>query len=193
MTPDFSAATAHASPFPHFRAPAMLTLPLADAALAWLRDEGRWDLRIENFYEQHELSLLDAPLPANVATLTSIAFVDEVRAGIRSLLAVADELELVGVTAHRLTAGQTIRIHNDHIGMEETHRLLIQLNDGWNAERGGLLMLFSDDAPETLTDVLLPEHASGFAFEISERSHHAVSTIRSGERFTVVYTFRSRT
>jgi hypothetical protein len=36
------------------------------------------------------------------------------------------------MSAHKLTAGQTIRIHNDWIRGEETHRVLIQVNDGWS-------------------------------------------------------------
>jgi Rps23 Pro-64 3,4-dihydroxylase Tpa1-like proline 4-hydroxylase len=109
---------------------------------------------------------------------------------IREHFAVGGELVLVDVSAHKLTSGQTIRIHNDWIGGEETHRLLIQLNDGWSIENGGLLMLFGSRAPEDVRSITEPAHGSGFAFEISERSFHAVSTIKAGQRFTLVYTFR---
>lgn len=190
MTPDVLRATVSANPFPHFRAPDIIAPALAAAALTWLRDTAVWQLRVEDFYEQHEVDLLDQPLPAAIAALTSDDFVVGARGALEAMLPDAACLQLVSIGAHRLTAGQTIRIHNDHIGDEETHRLLIQLNEGWSAERGGLLMLFADDAPEALADVLLPDHGSGFGFEISARSFHAVSTIQSGERFTVVYTFR---
>ena len=190
MTPDLARAQAARDPFPHFRAPGLIEPGLAGAALAWLRDKADWRLRLEDFYEQHEVDLLGATPPAPVADLVSDAFVAAVRQGLEGWLPDAGPLELVGVCAHRLTAGQTIRIHNDHIGEEETHRLLVQLNEGWSAERGGLLMIFAGDGPETLADVIMPEHGSGFGFEISARSYHAVSTVHSGERFTVVYTFR---
>ena len=85
----------------------------------------------------------------------------------------------IGWVAH----GQTIKIHNDYLGAEESHRLLIQLNEGWEASQGGLLMLFGAAEPESLQGVLLPVHGSGFAFEISPKSFHAVSSIVGGERY----------
>ena len=89
-----------------------------------------------------------------------------------------------------LRSKQTIRIHNDYLDGEETHRLLIQLNAGWDRKQGGLLMLFGDKRPESLARTIVPTHGSGFAFEISQASFHAVSSITDGERFTLVYTFR---
>ena len=59
--------------------------------------------------------------------------------------------------------------------------------------QGGLLMLFRSEAPESVHSALLPTHGSGFAFEISANSFHAVSSIRTGERYTLVYTFRRQT
>jgi Rps23 Pro-64 3,4-dihydroxylase Tpa1-like proline 4-hydroxylase len=113
-----------------------------------------------------------------------------VRELIRDHFEISGHLALVDVSAHKLTLGQTIRIHNDAIEGEETHRVLIQLNDRWSIANGGLLMLFGSRAPEDLRSVIEPTHGSGFAFEISDRSFHAVSTINAGERFTLVFTFR---
>ena len=189
LGPDLARAHASSVPFPHFHVPAMLDEAAAAAALDWLRTDANWRLRVEDFYEQHELDLEDATDP-RIAPLAAPGFVEEARSGMERLLPHQGGLELAGIAAHRLTPGQTIRIHNDHIGREETHRLLLQLNDGWEAEQGGLLMLFSDDRPESLAEVVLPVNASGFGFQISSCSHHAVSTIREGSRFTVVYTFR---
>lgn len=176
-------------PFPHLPIARILSPEDADGLLAWLRDEAPWTLRVESFYEQHELSIQQADGP-HAASLRSPAFVGVVRENLERAFAVGGGLTLVDISAHRLTPGQAIRIHNDFIGEEETHRLLIQLNEGWSVERGGLLMLFADDRPESVLEVVVPVHASGFAFEISPRSHHAVSSIRDGERFTIVYTFR---
>jgi Rps23 Pro-64 3,4-dihydroxylase Tpa1-like proline 4-hydroxylase len=155
-----------------------------------LQTSAPWALRVESFYEQHEFSLLTSNLNPEVADLVSTAFVGEVRRELQARFSIDGELVLVDVGAHRLTAGQTIRIHNDYIGDQETHRLLIQLNDGWSVERGGLLMLFEDDKPESVKSMVMPTHGSGFAFEISSCSYHAVSSIRDGERYTLVYTFR---
>lgn len=189
MTPCFSQSRRCDVPFPHAKIPSILKRETADHALEWLRTEAPWALRIEDFYEQHEFSLLSTPLGHKVAGLVSRATLDHVRAHVEELFALSRPLALVDVTAHRLTPGQVIRIHNDYIGDAETHRLLIQLNAGWSTDKGGLLMLFSRDAVDSVTNVLLPRHGSGFAFEISPRSFHAVSEIKEGERFTLVYTF----
>ncbi|MNR42533.1 hypothetical protein D3C85_1610590 [compost metagenome] len=50
-------------------------------------------------------------------------------------------------------------------------------------------MIFSDSTPGNVSSSILPLHNTAFAFEISPRSFHAVSTINSGERFTVVLSF----
>ncbi|MDB5580828.1 MAG: hypothetical protein JWR80_6004 [Bradyrhizobium sp.] len=190
MAPDFSSAQGSPIPFPHLRAADVIDPDLAERMLLWLKDEADWTLRVEDFYEQHEIGLLEAGLPEPIDALISPAFIDAVRTALEDALPHDAGLTLVDVSAHRLTAGQTIRIHNDHIGGEETHRFLIQLNDGWTVDMGGLLMLFAEDRPEALIELVLPVHRSGFGFEISARSHHAVSTVKDGSRYTLVYTFR---
>jgi len=190
----FETCTAFAEPFPHIKIPAILDRSVADRALSWLRDEAPWRLRVESFYEQHEFSLHEAALPADLGFLASDDFAATAGREMASRFGEPDGLELVDATAHRLANGQTIRIHNDYIDEEESHRLLIQLNEGWDVRQGGLLMLFGSDDPSDVRDVVVPRHASGFAFEIGRGSHHAVSATHSGERFTLVLTYRrSRT
>jgi Rps23 Pro-64 3,4-dihydroxylase Tpa1-like proline 4-hydroxylase len=190
MLPIFQYAKASSEPFPHIRVPGILEAGVADRVLRWLQARAPWTLRVESFYEQHEFSLLATDLGPEIAELVSPTFVDEVRRELQARFVVEGDLALVDVGAHRLTSGQTIRIHHDYLDDQETHRLLIQLNDGWSVERGGMLMLFADKAPESLKSVIMPTHASGFAFEISPSSYHAVSSIKDGERYTLVYTFR---
>lgn len=186
---NFQRAAQSAKPFPHARLSAAISREAADAALSWLSTEAPWALRVEDFYEQHEFSLLNVPLGEAIAPLASEEFIEEVRQGLEQAFAPGRSLRLVDVNAHRLTPGQVIRVHNDYIEGAETHRLLIQLNAGWTAAQGGLLMLFEDEDVASVRNVILPEHGSGFAFEISPGSFHAVSEIRNGERFTLVYTF----
>lgn len=187
--PDFTLAASRDSPFPHFRVRELLPEATGDELLAWLDADAPWKLRIADFYEQYEFSMLGCSAPPAVAHIVSDAFVADIACELSARLD-APPLVLVDVVVHRLVEGQTIRIHNDHIGEEETHRLIVQLNRGWEVEQGGLLMIFGADDPESVADVLLPVHGSAFGFEISERSHHAVSTIHSGSRDTLVYTFR---
>jgi Rps23 Pro-64 3,4-dihydroxylase Tpa1-like proline 4-hydroxylase len=189
MSLNFAQTEHRGAPFPHFRVADLLSASDAEAMLDWLDADAPWRLRVATFYEQHEFSMLACEAPPAIAHLVSA----------RTVAAIADELsgrlgaptlELVDINVHRLVAGQTIRIHNDHIEDAESHRLIVHFNRGWSAEQGGLLMLFAADDPGSVTDVLLPAHRSAFGFEISERSHHAVSTIHAGQRDSLVYTFR---
>jgi Rps23 Pro-64 3,4-dihydroxylase Tpa1-like proline 4-hydroxylase len=189
---NFDEATKYAVPFPHLRIADILRRNDADRVLRWLREEAPWKLTVADFYEQYEFSLLDLVLPSGTSRLIESNLTEKIGASLESFFGVGGGLELVEVTAHKLVPGQTIRTHNDFLGDEETHRLLVQLNSGWEAGQGGLLMLFGSEAPESLHSVLLPTHGSGFAFEISPNSFHAVSSIRDGERYTLVYTFRRR-
>lgn len=186
---NFQRIAASGKPFPHTRLPAAISREVADSALSWLTTEAPWALRVEDFYVQHEFSLLNVSLGEPIASLASEGFIDQVRQGLERTFAPGRTLRLVDVNAHRLTPGQVIRVHNDYIEGAETHRLLIQLNAGWSAAQGGLLMLFEDEDVASVSNIILPEHGSGFAFEISPRSFHAVSEIRNGERYTLVYTF----
>ena len=190
MLADLGEAAVVPEPFPHLKVRRILPAWLADRALEWLRDEAPWRLRVESFYEQHEFSLHSASLPIDLEPLGSKAFASSLGDALARRFGETAGLRLVDASAHRLRDGQTIRIHNDWIGDEESHRLLIQLNAGWSAEQGGLLLLFGSDDPADLRQAVLPAHGSGFAFEIGPRSHHAVSATRSGERFTLVYTYR---
>lgn len=186
---DFSGTQDRAAPFPHFLVPELLSERTADALLDWFDSGAPWTLKIADFYEQHEFSLIDAVLPDNLSHFASGDFVSAVGGELSARLK-APALTLVDICAHRLLQGQTIRIHNDDIGEGETHRLVVQLNRGWAVEQGGLLMMFSGNDPESVTDVLMPAHRSAFGFEISARSFHAVSTVHAGSRDTLVYTFR---
>ncbi|MBC7593566.1 MAG: 2OG-Fe(II) oxygenase [Kineosporiaceae bacterium] len=187
--PNFMRAESWDFPFPHFRVSELLPEPTSDALLEWLDADAPWKLQVTDFYEQHEFSMFDCNVPSAVAHIVSNAFVADLAHELSERLD-APALELTEVAVHRLIAGQTIRIHNDDIGKDETHRLIVQLNRGWKVEQGGLFMIFEADDPESVTDVLLPVHRSAFGFEISKHSHHAVSTIYSGNRDTLVYTFR---
>jgi Rps23 Pro-64 3,4-dihydroxylase Tpa1-like proline 4-hydroxylase len=180
--------SARETPFPHAVAVNLLPSDLADNALAWLEGGAPWRLRIESFYEQYELNLHQVDLPEDLIPLIA----PETIAQMRQMLAplTAARLTLVEANAHKLLQGQTIRIHNDYIGGEETHRVLVQLNRRWSDEYGGMLMLFDSADAADVARLVRPVHRSATAFEISPASFHAVSTIRSGERYTLVYSFK---
>ena len=175
-------------PFPYLTAVEGLGEVMSSAFLEWLENEAPWKLVETDFYEQHEFSLLDAPLPRHLKFLTERHFLCDLRAKVEG--AFGRRLsERIDCTAHKLVEGQTIRIHNDYIPGAETHRLLLQLNRGWSDAQGGYLMLFNSQDPSDVHRVFLPANDSVVGFAISERSHHAVSTVHGGERFTIVFSF----
>jgi len=181
---------AAATPFPHAHLPDLLPQQIANATLDWFRKTAPWRLLVASFYEQYEFSLLGDPPPQGLERLTDGDFIAELASLLQAEFGERDRLDLVDIAAHKLVSGQIIRIHNDFIDTEESHRILIQLNEGWQIENGGLLMLFGSDDPEDVQVVILPRHGSCFAFEISPTSHHAVSRIHKGDRYTLVYTFK---
>ncbi len=73
-----------------------------------------------------------------------------------------------------------------------SHRLLIQLNRGWEDANGGLLVFFNSNDPADVHRVLRPLHNTGVVFEISESSLHAVTPIQAGDRYTLVLSFFPR-
>ena len=179
-----------ADPFTHSSKTNLLAETLADKTLSWMERDAPWRLRIASFYEQWELALDVECVPPELRELTAPRTI--VRLIDTMLKPITDRrLTLCEVTAHKLLVGQTIRIHNDFVGGEETHRLLVQLNRGWDDRKGGLLMLFGGARAEEVRRAVRPLHRSAFAFEISPRSFHAVSTIHQGERYTLVYSFKS--
>jgi Rps23 Pro-64 3,4-dihydroxylase Tpa1-like proline 4-hydroxylase len=176
-------------PFEHTVAVSVLPEELCAATLEWMERDAPWQLRVATFYEQWEFHLDDDSVPADYRSLCSRTTVEQLT---KTMIAPLNPggIELIEITAHKLVAGQTIKVHNDFLGGQETYRLLVQLNRGWQDEQGGLLMLFSGPSADNVQRVIRPLHGSAFAFAITPRSFHAVSTVRSGERYTLVYSFR---
>ena len=175
-------------PFPHAVSRWAMQPELAERTLAWMEASTLWKLRIASFYEQWEMHLDEGKLPEDMRVLLSPTTVDMLAGEL--LPDMLGARELIEVTAHRMVAGQTIRIHNDFRPGGETHRMLLQLNRSWADDQGGLLILFGSGRVEDVQRVIRPVHGSGFGFRISQTSFHAVSTLTKGERFTLVYSFR---
>jgi Rps23 Pro-64 3,4-dihydroxylase Tpa1-like proline 4-hydroxylase len=156
--------------------------------LEWLEQYDSWKLVEKDFYEQYEFSFFDVELPSKLSRLTEGSFLDGVRAEIEQIFQTSLSSK-IDFSAHKLISGQRIRIHNDFIEGQESHRLLIQLNRGWVDENGGLLMLFNSGDPNDIHKIFSPVHNSAVALEISPNSNHAVSTVYAGGRYTLVFSF----
>lgn len=175
-------------PFPYFVSSQAFNEATSHRILTWLELQAPWKLVQASFYDQYEFSAEDAELPSHLAFLRQGSFMDHIRAKTESLFQTRLSSR-VDLTAHRLVPGQRIRIHNDFIPGQESHRLLIQLNRCWTSDDGGFLLLFNSGDPSDIHKVFRPAHNSMLGFAITPSSHHAVSTVHRGERFTLVYSF----
>ncbi len=185
---DLSAAVSRSRPFPCFTAEAVVSEDLEQALLSWFESEAPWQLALRDFYEQYEFDFRDVNLPMNLRPLLSDSTVGQLRQSVGALLGASLKPQ-VDISAHKMNKTQRIRIHNDARPDGETHRFIIQLNREWDEANGGLLMLFRGSDVETLDEVILPTSRSGFGFEISEGSYHAVSQVHKGDRYTMVFSF----
>ncbi|KQR65327.1 cyclophane-containing peptide 2OG-Fe(II) oxygenase YhhC [Pedobacter sp. Leaf176] len=175
-------------PFPHFAISAVFEEGFAEEILKWFEQTDKWFLTETSFYTQYEFSLMDGELPTKMDSLLEEPIVERIRTLLIEHFTVSN-LDLVGLTAHKLLDGHRMGVHNDFIGKKESHRLVIQLNRDWQQDRGGFLMLFNSKSPQDVATVVQPLHNSAIGFEISQKSYHAVSTVHDFERYTLVYTF----
>ena len=185
---DLSSARLEADPFAFSVVSDALCSGIEQATLSWFERAAPWTLTEESFYSQHEFDMRGIELPPDVARLTAVPTL----ATLRELVSELFHRSLrptVDITAHRLTLGQRIRIHNDYLEGGETYRLIVQLNRSWAAGDGGHLVLFGGGEPEDLRVVLAPLSRQALIFEISHRSHHAVTKVVRGERYSIVYSF----
>jgi hypothetical protein len=177
-----------ATPFPHGLVDRCLDPDSEATLLAWLEADAPWCLVETNFYEQYEFTLLHTLLPAAIAPLFDAIRMDRLRQQMGEIFG-APLSPRVNVVAHKLLPGQRIAIHNDYLVGEETHRLTVQLNRGLSDEDGGLFMLFNSFDAADVYSIHRPLSASGIAFAIGPDSHHAVSQVHGGERYTIVFSF----
>lgn len=175
-------------PFPYFASERAISETMERDLLTWLEREAPWRLAVMDFYEQYEFDFANVSLPPTLQPMVSQATIDLLRADLERLLG-GKLTSQVDITAHKLNRTQKIRIHNDARPDGETHRFLIQLNREWSESRGGLLMLFRGPEVEMLENIIRPVSGSAFGFRISGKSYHAVSQVREGDRYTLVFSF----
>jgi hypothetical protein len=189
MPPDLSRCNVNESPFRYATFLECLPAETGNEILWWLENEAPWRHKRTAFYEQYEFSCWDCASPM-ASYVTSPTVLDAVRTAMMEVFARNFE-EPISVVAHQLFGGQRIGIHNDYLVGQESHRLVIQLNRGLSDDNGGFLMLFKSDDPADIERVMRPVHLSGFAFEISPASFHAVSKVNAGVRYSLIYSLRA--
>jgi len=177
------------NPFPHFTATNVLPQNNISNLYDWFLSTTEWHLVETDFYEQYEFSLLNVQIPDSLKNLVSEQSLSEIENLFKKKFGV-NALQLVDVVAHKLVNSQHIGVHNDYINDEETHRMVLHINPDWQDEKGGFLMLFNSSDSHDISKLVRPINNTAFGFEISRRSHHAVSQIHHYVRYTIVYTFK---
>lgn len=185
---DFTELEVQTEPFDYFILPKAFDDGECLSILKWLETDAPWKLVEADFYTQCEFDFEDVSLPEEIAFLYQTDFLNHLIRQFEDVFQTTLSAQ-VDVTAHKLVKGHTIRLHNDFIPDQETHRLLIQLNHSWKDENGGFLLFFNSSDPKDIHRVIRPVHNSSAGFAISPKSNHAVSTIHDGERYTLVYSF----
>jgi Rps23 Pro-64 3,4-dihydroxylase Tpa1-like proline 4-hydroxylase len=190
---DFGSAECLAAPFRHFVIHDFLNEIRAEAALSWLEGRVDWKQRsIDDFYETYDIDLRNVVLPPSLGFLVDELFLELLRERVAALLDVGPLAERIDIAAHKLVPGYKVKIHTDYGATKQSQRLLIQLNRGWSTANGGILMLFDEEYPTVASPkhkYYLPRNRSAFAFEISPTSFHAVSPVKSGDRYTLSFSF----
>ncbi|MCD9855776.1 2OG-Fe(II) oxygenase [Epilithonimonas sp. JDS] len=182
---DFDDVIIENEPFNHFFVNLVLKDGLEIKLLEWLESTDNWDFTETDFYTQYEFSLLNVDIPEELFSLLDPQTINCIKKQFNT-----NSLELVGLTVHKLIDGYKMGVHNDFIGKDESHRFLIQINSGWTEDNGGYLMLFNSMNSEDVSKIIMPLNNTGFGFEISPKSYHAVSTVYNFSRYTLVYTFK---
>jgi hypothetical protein len=180
-----------ANPYPHFACPEFLDSATADALLAWLEARQWRSLGLDGYEGYSDIPLTASNLPEALSGLVAPGFLIQLRELMAQFFSI-DGSGIVRATAHRILTGGALGAHTDRTHIRFSHRLLVQLNRGWNPECGGLLCLHAGiprPGEESPRKFVPPIHRSAFAFEISERSFHSVTPVLDGERFTLSYTF----
>lgn len=188
MSLSLSLADFREQPFHYGLFSSVFSAPAHADVLTWLEESDAWALAQTDFYEQYEFCADDVHMPQTVEFLQKPALREELCSMMGSLFKTELSRD-IRLLAHKLMPGQHIGIHNDVIEGGESYRLTVQMNRGLRDEDGGYFMLFNSSNPSDIHRILRPVTNSAVAFNISERSNHAVSAQCGGVRFTLVFNF----
>jgi hypothetical protein len=177
------------TPFPYFVAQQVFERDVADALLSWLEEEAPWDLHEGPFFEQFETNLKAAQLPPACSGISEAATLAALRHEVGAALGVKLS-DRVTISAHKLVPGQGIGVHNDAPDEgHETHRLVVAFGRSYDDRHGGHLIFLNSSRPDDLHRIFRPLHNTGVGFAMSDASYHAVTEVREGARYSVVFSF----
>ena len=176
-------------PYPHIVSPRFYTEQFADTLLGWLETESNWALNESMRYEQYELGFSGFTHCRDIQGLWDGGVLGRIRDGVTRAIGFPVSSR-INISAHKMFPGQQTYIHTDKVP-HETHRIVVTLNRGRPADSGGNLVLLSGSKPADMAVVFKQISNSAVCFGLDSRSYHAVSRVKSGTRFTIIYTFLS--
>ena len=177
----------HAShPYPHIRLYPLLDGVLAEGMLSWLCDTEAWRRRDRSFYRHDSFAVTPDVIPPDLRAAVSPRWLKSLREVLQSHLDVKLH-SFAWAEAHRSSSQDEVGVHTD-AGANEV-RVVLNLNTGWIANHGGLLLL--QDRPVSPRHCVgyLPLHNTATAFRTTAVSYHQVSHIREGQRYALLYRF----
>jgi Rps23 Pro-64 3,4-dihydroxylase Tpa1-like proline 4-hydroxylase len=190
----FEAGLPAQRPFRHFQVGQVLDGQLAGRLLEWLEVAPNFIPHNKKFYRSSAFHVSPRNAPQALEEFFTVSNFQALR-GIMSESFALPFTDRVILSANRYGPGQGTLIHTDYEpdgrrnDFSFTHRFLLYLNRGWIAAAGGELGLFDGPEPTDLVTSVAPTHNSGLAIEIGPTSYHAVAAVRSGQRYSLNFTF----
>ncbi|MEL7043197.1 MAG: cyclophane-containing peptide 2OG-Fe(II) oxygenase YhhC [Pseudomonadota bacterium] len=189
----FSSVDLQTLPFAHAAHGEAISAELADELLNWFEVGAKWTFKeIEDFYNIHTLNMLHQEIPNSLQELVSKETFEKIKSRVEYIYKCRLSGE-IDVQAQKMVSGNRIGIHTDYGDVGQSHRVLVQLNRGWRERDGGIFIVLEDEKALNKNGTqkyYMPIHRFGYSFEICENSFHAVSNVNSGERYTLMYSFR---
>jgi hypothetical protein len=185
----FDKVVPRTEPFPHFVSPQFYTPSFADTLLTWLEAKADWQLKETVLFEQYQIGLTDFKHCEEIRSLWDGAVLARMRDQVSRAFGVPLSSR-INISAHKLLPGQFGGIHTDNLP-GETHRVVVQLNRGRADDSGGNLVFLSGPSPNDLAIAFKQVSNSAAGFRLGPQSHHAITKVKTGTRFTVIYTFLS--
>lgn len=166
------------------------------AFLEYLSNNSNWFLHKQNFFEVYELNLDELETSQKKQTSWDYSWVKSnvVIQQLKEFLEHEFNVLLddkCSICVNRLIQGQSIGVHNDapRIGFA-THRFVVNLNANYQDTDGGHFYVLKRTGEKTdIEKIIRPIINTGFAFESSPSSYHAVGKVKDGTRYSLIFTF----
>lgn len=190
---DTTRAEVHASPFPHLTVTDLLAPEDAEAVLGWLERFDGWTSKSDQHYKSDVHHFAVDRLPEDLAAVLT----PDKLAAVRDLMETSFGVRFrpdYFLLANRYVPGDGTAVHSDFNPDTShpyffTHRLIAYYNRSWEEADGGVLGLFAGQDPASLAVQHPPLHNTAAGMAMSESSFHAVSALRGGLRYCLIFSF----